>query len=471
MTKGDYTPDTVEMSTLSSASPTKKKKHRYKPKRPHGFGHVVTYKNRRSPYVAFFTNANGEQKSKSFTDYDEAEKFLDSLFLDRERLAEFTQGNVTLAAYSEIFLEKQKDKAKKGKIKQTSLGTKEGNIQRVVDCLGQYNLTQIDSAVIEHQLVDVLWDKGLSSSVMVKCKNIAIEMLRSAAADKYIHSVPVVDFVMPKAKASEDEEEKTARVNYMNDTEMALYTEECKKTYVPGRGAKQKGQTVLVYATGYRLLFLLHTGLRLSEALALEWADFNDFSKTLNINKNLVHTKDGRILQTPKTESGERVIVLNKEAYNDLLELRSIYDKQSAIIDQREQEELERAKKDLSGKELAAANREISIRYRVYRAEHKYICGSSKFPFGAGDHGGTLQTHKKVCSAIGLKHNVTVHGLRHTYVTHYYLKHHSDEDFDLVLFSRSIGHASVRTTLEIYAHLNMAVNTNTQREVKDLKDF
>lgn len=468
MTKGNYTPDLEEMSITSSA---KKKKHHYKPKRPHGFGHVVTYKGRRSPYVAFFRNANGEQKSKSFTDYDEAERFLDSLFLDRERLTEYTNSNVTLAAYSEIFTEKQKDKAKKGKIKQTSLNTKEGNISRVVDCLGKYNLAQIDSAVIEHQLIDVLWDEGLSSSVMVKCKNIVIEMLRSAAADKFIHSVPVVDFVMPKAKAPEDEEDKSARVNYMSDTEMTLYTEECKKTYIPGRGAKQQGQTVHVYATGYRLLLLLHTGLRLSEALALEWTDFDDFSKTLKIDKNLVHTKEGKILQTPKTESGERVIVLNKEAHNDLLELRKIYDKQSAIIDQRELDELEKAKKNLSGKELKAASQEISRRYRTYRAEHKYICGSSKFPFGAGDHGGTLSTHKKVCSAIGMKHNVTVHGLRHTYVTHSYLRHHKDDDFDLVLFSRSIGHASVRTTLEIYAHLNMAVNTATQREIQDLKDF
>lgn len=141
MAEKNYTPDPAEMSTTSLP---KKKKSRYKPKRPHGFGHVVTYQNRRSPYVAFFNDANGEQKSKSFADRDEAEKFLDSLFLDRERLVQYTtNGNVTLAAYSELFLEKQKDKEKKGKIKKTSLGTKEDNIRRVVDCLGMYNLSQM----------------------------------------------------------------------------------------------------------------------------------------------------------------------------------------------------------------------------------------------------------------------------------------------------------------------------------------
>lgn len=466
--KKDYTPVPKKMSTTSV---TKVKKARYKPKRPHGFGYIAIRQGRRSPYVAFFNDANGEQKSKSFIDIDEAEKFLDGLFFNREKLEEYVRAGATLAAYSEVFLQKQRDKAQKGKIKQSSLATKEGNIRRVVDHIGQYNLSDIDSAVIEHKLIDVLWDEGLSSSVMVKCKNIATEMLHSAAADKYISSVPVVDFVIPDAKIPDDAEDKSAGINFMNDDEITLYTTECKKVYVPGRGAKQKGETVLVHPTGYRLLLILHTGIRLSEALALEWSDFDDYSKTLKIDKNLVHTASGKILQTPKTEAGQRMIILNKDAYNDILELHKIYEKQSAIIDSKELEEKTKAEEELSGGDLKAAKLEISRRYNRYRVEHKHICGSVRFPFGAANHGGTLQTHKGICGAIGLTHNVTVHGLRHTYVTHYYLKHHGDDDFDMVLFSRSIGHASVRTTLEVYAHLNMVANVNTKRDVENLKDF
>ena len=67
--------------------------------------------------------------------------------------------------------------------------------------------------------------------------------------------------------------------------------------------------------------------------------------------------------------------------------------------------------------------------------------------------------------------SVTVHGLRHTYVTHSYINHKNDADFDLETFSRSIGHKSARTTMEIYTHLNMTEAKNIQRSEEDLKDF
>ena len=58
------------------------------------------------------------------------------------------------------------------------------------------------------------------------------------------------------------------------------------------------------------------------EALALTWADYDDYSKTILIDKNMVYVDGEKITQTPKTESGERVIVLNKQAVMDLKMLR-----------------------------------------------------------------------------------------------------------------------------------------------------
>ena len=72
---------------------------------------------------------------------------------------------------------------------------------------------------------------------------------------------------------------------------------------------------------------------------------------------------------------------------------------------------------------------------------------------------------------LGIDHLITVHGLRHTYVTQYYLRHKNDDDFDLPSFSRSIGHKDVRTTMTIYAHLDMAENRHIQRNIEDLKEF
>ena len=56
-------------------------------------------------------------------------------------------------------------------------------------------------------------------------------------------------------------------------------------------------------------------------------------------------------------------------------------------------------------------------------------------------------------------------------MTHYYIKHKNDPDFDLATFSKSIGHSSIRTTMEIYAHLDMTQNRYIPRSLDDLKDF
>ena len=117
------------------------------------------------------------------------------------------------------------------------------------------------------------------------------------------------------------------------------------------------------------------------------------------------------------------------------------------------------------------AKQKVREQYASIEREHKYICGSSTFPYGSSGHGSTKQTHDKICKAIGLPHKVTVHGLRHTYVTHYYIKHKNDPDFDLATFSKSIGHSSIRTTMEIYAHLDITQNRYVSRSLDDLKDF
>lgn len=185
----------------------------------------------------------------------------------------------------------------------------------------------------------------------------------------------------------------------------------------------------------------------------------------------LLYTKNGKVTQTPKTESGECVIVLNKQAVQDLQMLRRQFDEQSEVIEQRMIEELRQAEKDYIDPEQKSAKRVVREKYDAIRKEHKYICGASNFPFGRGVSTSTNQGHRKICKKIGLIHKVTVHGLRHTYVTHYYIKHKNGPDFDLATFSKSIGHSSIRTTTEIYAHLDMAQNRLVQRSMEDLKNF
>lgn len=433
-------------------------------RRKKGSGQVTHVPGRKSPWRACVVDSTGKQKSRFFKTEKEAKTFLREVNADANKLKSLLEAGVTFRAFSEVFLgEKEKEN-----MKPTAYTTLERNTERVCEKIGHVMLRDIDSDLIQQMIFD-LAKEGYSKSIMDKSKIVVGSILKMAAAKHYLDTVPVLNITIPNAKTQDPD--KQAKNNWMRDDEIRAYEEECKRTYVPKKYTKYAGKELLVHTGGYKLLFILHTGMRVGEALALTWADYDEYSKTILIDKNMVYTKNGKVTQTPKTESGERVIVLNKQAVQDLQMLRRQFDEQSEIIEQRMAEELRQAEKDYVGPEQKSAKRVIKEKYDAIRREHKYICGASNFPFGSGVSTSTNQGHRKICKKIGLTHKVTVHGLRHTYVTHYYIKHKNDPDFDLATFSKSIGHSSIRTTMEIYAHLDMTQNRFVQRSMEDLKEF
>ena len=435
-------------------------------RRKKGSGQVayVDEPNRKSKWKATITDSRGKKKTRYFKTEKEAKAFLRDINADANKLKSLMESGVTFSAFAQVFL----DEKKKGNMKAAAYETLRQNVERVEKQIGNVMLRDIDSDLVQQVIFD-LAKQGYSGSVLSKSKIVVNSILKMAASKHFLDSVPVLDITIP-TPANQDID-KLAKNNWLKDDELAAYEMECKRTYFPQKYTKYYGQELPVHVAGYKLLFILHTGLRLGEALALTWADYDDFSKTILIDKNVVYTKDGKITQTPKTEAGERVLVLNRRAVEDLAMLRKQFDEQSTLIEQRKTEALREAEKLYSGPEQKIAKQKIREQYIAIAREHRYICGSSTFPYGSSGHGSTKQTHDKICKDIGLSHKVTVHGLRHTYVTHYYIRHKNDPDFDLATFSKSIGHSSIRTTMEIYAHLDMTQNRYVARSVDDLKDF
>ena len=433
-------------------------------RRKKGSGQITYVPDRKSPWRESVTDKSGRQKARFFKTEKEAKAFLRGVNADANKLKALIETGVTFRAFSEIFLQEKE----KENMKPTAYKTLISNTERVCEKIGHVMLRDIDSDLVQQMIYDIA-KEGYSKSVMEKSKIVVGSILKMAAAKHYLDTVPVLNITIPNAKTQDAD--KLAKNNWMRDDEIRAYEEECKRTYVPKKYTKYAGKELLYHTGGYKLLFILHTGLRVGEALALTWADYDDYSKTILIDKNMVYVDGEKITQTTKTEAGERVIVLNKQAVMDLQMLRKQHEEQCEIIDQRMAEELKQAELAYAGPEQKSAKRIIKEKYDAIRREHKYICGSSNFPFGSGVSCSTSQGHRKICKKIGLTHNVTVHGLRHTYVTHYYIKHKNDPDFDLATFSKSIGHSSIRTTMEIYAHLDMTQNRFVQRSMEDLKDF
>ncbi len=433
-------------------------------RRKKGSGRITYIEDRKSPWRAVVTDSRGKQKTRFFKTEKEAKAFLREVNADASKLKSLMETGVTFAAFSQVFL----DEKKKGNMKPSAYNTLESNVNRAASFLGTVKLGDIDSDLVQ-QMVFSLAEQGYSESVMTKVKIAVGSILKMAAAKHYLDTVPVLNITIPRAKKQDDD--RQVKKNWLREEELALYEAECRRTYIPQKYTKYAGQELMVHPSGYKLLFIVHTGLRLGEALALTWSDYDEYSKTMMIDKNVVYINGEKITQTPKSESGERLIILNRQAVHDLEMLRRQFDEQTALIEQRKAEELRQAELHFSGPDQKSAKLRIREKYAAIEREHKYICGSSTFPFGSSVHSSTLQTHRKICKAIGLTHTVNVHGLRHTYVTHYYLHHKNDPDFDLATFSKSIGHSSIRTTMEIYAHLDMTQSRYVPRSMDDLKDF
>ena len=433
-------------------------------RRKKGTGQVTYVEGRKSPWRATIMDRYGKTKTRFFKTEKEARGFLREINSDATKLKTLMETGVTFNAFSQVFLEEKS----KGNMKVRSYETLASSVERACQYVGREKLSAIDSDMVQQMVYD-LADKGYSESIMIKPKQAVFGVLKLATAKHFLDSVPVLDITIPRAKGQD--ESKKVKNNWLHDNEMALYEAECRRTYVPKTYTKYAGQEMMVHPAGYKMLFVMHTGLRLGEALELNWSDYDEYSKTIAVDRNVVYADGKKITQDTKTDAGDRIIILNRQAVADLQALRKQFDEQTQIIKDKKEEELKQAALRFTGPELKSAKKRIQEKYAEYERNHKYICGSTNFPFGSGSHAGTEQTQRKLCKAIGLDRIVTVHGLRHTYVTHYYLHHKNDKDFDLATFSKTIGHASVRTTMEIYTHLDMTENRYIAREIADLKEF
>lgn len=394
----------------------------------------------------------------------EAKAFLKDTNKKNKAVTRTESGDITFLAFTPVFLEKKKKELKIG-----SYETLEGNINIINSFIGNLPLIDCDNDTLQ-QLIYDLQEKEYSRSVLSKVKFNTIAILRLAASKGILEKMPVFNIIIPESKLQEENENFDPEHNCLTEEEMALYEAEAVRTKVStNKYTKYCGVEVMAHQNGWKLCLLLHTGMRIGELVALNWSDWSEPSKTIRINKNVRRVKQGKITQIPKSNAGNRVIVLNKSAYEDIKQLKKQFDEQTKDLERREKEALGEAKTE-------AQKRAIREEYAEYKAEHKYIAGSATFPYGMGDASSLRKTHNKICDAIKLPHPFTPHGLRHSYCTYTYLhrirnKKDPNDNFDLPELSRVLGHSSVRVTLEIYSHLSMVDNQSVKRTADDLKDF
>ena len=163
----------------------------------------------------------------------------------------------------------------------------------------------------------------------------------------------------------------------------------------------------ITYKTFFKMLY--YCGLRLGEAKALTWKDIDFENKQVTINKNLISKIKGQryIISTPKTKSSIRTLPIPKNLLN---ELKILYQYSKSF----------------------------------YKFNDKYFVFGGAFPLADT----TIKVRKnKNCKLAKVK-QIRVHDFRHSCASLLI-----NNNANIVLVAKYLGHSKIDMTLNIYSHL------------------
>ena len=209
--------------------------------------------------------------------------------------------------------------------------------------------------------------------------------------------------ILVKMLASSEFEKKEIR--YFTESECSSIIEEATRVYSTGKPVYQ-------YADIY--ILMLHTGIRMGEAIGLQKSDWDKSSNTIHVQRNVQSVSkrdsDGNrirgkqlITNTTKTYSGDRILPLNKAATDAI-------------------------------KRLCDKN-----------PNSNYVaCSSTGLPVTPER---LERTFYRILDNVNIERSGT-HSLRHTFASMLFAK-----GIDIKTVSELLGHASIQITLNTYVHL------------------
>lgn len=357
---------------------------------------------------------NGKPVRKSFTAQTESGA--------RKKLREYLKNNAgnVLGARATVsqYFEKEFLPFKKMVLKPTSYRRIESTYDTYIKpSIGNVELGFLTADILQNLIDDCSARKSYSSvkkvlDLMNACCN---HNLKQPPQKRSLTYNPCAMVVINRTKT----QEKQREIKCFTDDELRLIKEEIAR--------EPESNAAPVYPYGALYLFVLNTGLRIGEALALDKSDFDLNNNTVRIYKNAIQCKDQdgggyyvHIQNSLKTSSGNRVLMLNKTA---LQAAKELFDR-------------------FPDSEFFACN--------------KY--GNRVSPQNAE------KTFKAIMRNAGVQANGrSCHALRHTFATALFRK-----GTDIKIVSQILGHSGTRITYDTYVSIlqeQMALTVNSIPEI------
>ncbi|MCI1964529.1 MAG: site-specific integrase [Oscillospiraceae bacterium] len=270
----------------------------------------------------------------------------------------------------------------------------------IVPTIGYHKLFELTAQQIQEELINMMRNKNYSYSTIKKAYNAINACCKYAISIRRMDYNPVSAVSLPSVHQFERKP-----IRWFSNDEIKRFKEQCTFIYKNGKYR---------YPLGYGMIFIMNTGLRLGEALAIKWENVNWEKKQLSVESNVVMAvdrKSGKKKRVQinqdflKTKSSKRIIPLNNTAIDALTQIKKIR----------------------------------------YFGEKSYILctetGTQNKPRNF------CRTFEEILKRAEIE-RCGIHTLRHTFASKLF-----EKNVDVKTVSMLLGHADVTITYNIYIHL------------------
>lgn len=271
--------------------------------------------------------------------------------------------------------------------------------------IGDMKLSQIKQMHCQ-RIVNKLLQNSIEKAPQT-VRSVLNKVLSSAVNNQLINSNPAEYLELPRNKTTKDTS------NYLTTQELAVFYSTIKGNFLSDHWS-----------------FVLETGLRCGELLALTWRDVDWDKRLLYVRKSLNCPCHSRMpdLGAPKSASGYRVIPLTSKAYQILLAQKERKNK--------------RKEGTFPDGALTFEDPKTGISESITPSDLIFL-GKNGLPVPANRYNYALSV---VCKKAGIK-KISIHSLRHTYATNA-----NNRGVPIKQLQMLLGHATSSITMDFYIH-------------------
>jgi integrase len=281
--------------------------------------------------------------------------------------------------------------------------------------LGNLSLKQLDDNLIQMMVINKMKEEGYAYATIKKTYSTLGQALKYAVARGKINKNPMNDVLLPNKSLFENK-----KIRFLSDEERNKLVSTCYMKFDNGRR---------IYKFGAFYVFLLYTGLRLGEALALKWSDIDLEKRTINVSRTIIYIKDR------SKNNGSKILVDQASTKSGLS--RVIYLSDMAI------EALNDLKKQMGynpdGYIMQTKNNTILYPADVYKIFQRIL----------------KRANIEQCG---------IHALRHSFVSLMI-----NNGIPITMVSQMVGHSNIGITMKIYTHLLTETQLESMSIIKNLK--